>query len=177
MRHDHIVPIETRYRGYRFRSRLEARWAVFFDTLGKKWRYEAEGFRLPDGRPYLPDFVVDDWRACIEVKPASLSPTEHCAYISLLGQLEDRGLRTMLIVGEPWPGEYSVWRPLGNEDGEWWPGGDGPYVFAYDRRDADVLTLVGNNLDACCIWMALDRPLTDHEKTPLPHAGLRKSVV
>lgn len=26
--------IETRYKGYRFRSRLEARWAVFFDALG-----------------------------------------------------------------------------------------------------------------------------------------------
>lgn len=25
--------IETEYKGYRFRSRLEARWAVFFDTL------------------------------------------------------------------------------------------------------------------------------------------------
>jgi len=26
-----IKAIETQYRGYRFRSRLEARWAVFFD--------------------------------------------------------------------------------------------------------------------------------------------------
>lgn len=47
--------IETRYKGYRFRSRLEARWAVFFDTLGLKWEYEPEGFELPSGR-YLPDF-------------------------------------------------------------------------------------------------------------------------
>ncbi len=28
-----IKAIETRYKGYRFRSRLEARWAVFFDAL------------------------------------------------------------------------------------------------------------------------------------------------
>ena len=27
-----IKPIETNYKGYRFRSRLEARWAVFFDA-------------------------------------------------------------------------------------------------------------------------------------------------
>ena len=26
--------IETKYRGYHFRSRLEARWAVFFDEIG-----------------------------------------------------------------------------------------------------------------------------------------------
>lgn len=51
-----IKAIETSYRGYRFRSRLEARWAVFFETLGVKWEYEPEGFELPDGDRYLPDF-------------------------------------------------------------------------------------------------------------------------
>lgn len=50
-----IAPIPTRYAGCRFRSRLEARWAVFFDTLNLRWEYEPEGFRLPSG-PYLPDF-------------------------------------------------------------------------------------------------------------------------
>lgn len=29
--------VETVYKGYRFRSRLEARWAIFFDSLGIKW--------------------------------------------------------------------------------------------------------------------------------------------
>lgn len=53
----HIRAIETRYKGYRFRSRLEARWAVFFDALGLRWEYEKEGFDLPSGR-YLPDFFV-----------------------------------------------------------------------------------------------------------------------
>lgn len=53
-----IKPIETRYKGYRFRSRLEARWAVFFDTAGIKWEYEPEGFELPSGRKYLPDFRI-----------------------------------------------------------------------------------------------------------------------
>lgn len=53
----HARAIETRYKGYRFRSRLEARWAVFFDALGLKWEYEPEGFELPSGR-YLPDFKV-----------------------------------------------------------------------------------------------------------------------
>ncbi len=37
-------PIETKYKGCRFRSRLEARWAVFFDALGLEWWYEPEGF-------------------------------------------------------------------------------------------------------------------------------------
>ena len=31
-----LRPIETHYNGYRFRSRLEARWAVFFEAMGWK---------------------------------------------------------------------------------------------------------------------------------------------
>lgn len=54
-----IQAIETRYRGYRFRSRLEARWAVAFEQLGCQWTYEVEGFRLPSGAHYLPDFGVE----------------------------------------------------------------------------------------------------------------------
>lgn len=49
--------IETRYKGYRFRSRLEARWAVFFDALGIKWEYEPEGYDLGEAGWYLPDFI------------------------------------------------------------------------------------------------------------------------
>jgi len=52
-----IPAIETRYAGCRFRSRLEARWAVFFDALGLTWEYEAQGFETPHG-PYLPDFRI-----------------------------------------------------------------------------------------------------------------------
>lgn len=54
----HPRAIETRYKGYRFRSRLEARWAVFFDALGLRWEYEPEGFELPGGVRYLPDFRI-----------------------------------------------------------------------------------------------------------------------
>jgi hypothetical protein len=72
-----IKPIETRYKGYRFRSRLEARWAVFFDSLGIKYRYEDEGYSyegelLDDGSYkqycYLPDFYFPDVGRYAEVK-------------------------------------------------------------------------------------------------------------
>ena len=52
-------PLETEYKGYRFRSRLEARWAVFFDECGFKWEYEPEGYDI-DGVHYLPDFRLYD---------------------------------------------------------------------------------------------------------------------
>lgn len=48
--------IETRYKGYRFRSRLEARWAYFMDLAGIEWEYEKEGYHLGDAGLYLPDF-------------------------------------------------------------------------------------------------------------------------
>lgn len=51
-------PLPTTYRGCRFRSRLEARWAVFFDHMGIGWQYEPQGY-LIGGRPYLPDFLLE----------------------------------------------------------------------------------------------------------------------
>ena len=62
-----VKAIETMYNGYRFRSRLEARWAVFFDAMGIKYEYEKEGFNLPSGK-YLPDFWLPDWEIWFEVK-------------------------------------------------------------------------------------------------------------
>lgn len=60
--------INTEYKGYLFRSRLEARWAVYFDELGIKWQYEIEGFE--DGKTrYLPDFYFTDFDVWAEVKP------------------------------------------------------------------------------------------------------------
>jgi len=63
-----IKAIETVYRGYRFRSRLEARWAVVFDALGIRWQYEHEGYELPSGKRYLPDFYLPDVDMLVEVK-------------------------------------------------------------------------------------------------------------
>lgn len=62
-----IKAIETYYNGYRFRSRLEARWAVFFDAAGIKYIYEPEGFEH-EGVMYLPDFYLPDLDAYAEVK-------------------------------------------------------------------------------------------------------------
>ena len=63
-----IKAIETEYNGYKFRSRLEARWAVFFDAAGIKYEYEPEGFELADGTRYLPDFYLPDEDMYVEVK-------------------------------------------------------------------------------------------------------------
>ena len=68
-----IKAIETEYNGYRFRSRLETRWAVFFDALGIEYQYETEGFEAPtyNGQEkvfYLPDFYLPKINIYCEVK-------------------------------------------------------------------------------------------------------------
>ena len=62
--------IETQYAGVRFRSRLEARWALFFDACHAPWVYEREAFALPSGN-YLPDFWLrraSGSRCCLRAK-------------------------------------------------------------------------------------------------------------
>lgn len=49
---------DTYYKGYRFKSRLEARWAVFFDECGVDWEYEPEEYDLGNGLSYLPTFKL-----------------------------------------------------------------------------------------------------------------------
>lgn len=63
-----LQAIETRYGGHRFRSRTEARWAVFFDALGIRWDYEKDGFDLGGEGQYLPDFWLPAFKCYAEVK-------------------------------------------------------------------------------------------------------------
>src|SRR5919112_3049565 len=67
---------QTRYRGCHFRSRLEARWAVFFDTLDVPWEDEPKDFNLGDLGRYLPDFRLPWQEFWVEVKGAAPSVEE-----------------------------------------------------------------------------------------------------
>jgi hypothetical protein len=129
-------PIETCYRGNRFRSRLEARWAVAFDHMGLWWDYEPEGFELPSGLRYLPDFRVrltrfDLW---VEVKPTGGDVTK---MIEFAGCMSDRRWRATVLREIPPPAWPYWW-----EEGWLLPGAviyfggdeqdrvsDGPYLF------------------------------------------------
>lgn len=104
------TPIRTHYLGYLFRSRLEARWAVFLETLQLQWRYEPEGFRLPSG-PYLPDFLLELWGEggrgyWVEIKPTDPTDREKCLVRELA---ESTGRNSYIVAGEPWPGRFNWW--------------------------------------------------------------------
>lgn len=69
-----IKAIDTEYKGYLFRSRLEARYAVFLDGIGEEWQYEIQGYELESGR-YLPDFFLPRLNCWLEIK--GVEPTLH----------------------------------------------------------------------------------------------------
>jgi hypothetical protein len=99
-----IKPIETLFKGHRFRSRLEARWAVLFGELGIEFWYEPEGFTY-NGVSYLPDFYLPQLRLYAEVKPDRLDPAE-------MAKAEGLCLRTLrsvvLLIGPPDFTLYSI---------------------------------------------------------------------
>jgi len=99
-----IKAIETRYRGYRFRSRLEARWAVFFDALDIRWEYEPEGFDLGGFGPYLPDFWLPQVKMYAEVKPCWPTLLEWVKITMLCIQSQ----RPVLILDGP-PDNINYW--------------------------------------------------------------------
>lgn len=101
-----LKPIETEYAGYRFRSRIEARWAVFFDTLEIEWAYEPQGFDLPSGR-YLPDFWLPGIRGGIWYEVKGKEPTDEEQ--NLAWELAAATGSEVVIAsgGIPWPnGKY-----------------------------------------------------------------------
>lgn len=102
-----VKAIETSYAGCRFRSRLEARWAVFFDTLGIEWQYEAEGYETAAGR-YLPDFWLPGLGHWVEVKgrftPADLKRTAEALW-DMRTPVDKQVTPQLLILGPvPRPG-------------------------------------------------------------------------
>lgn len=131
-----IKAIETEYNGYKFRSRLEARWAVFFDSLGIKYEYEPEGFELPSGAMYLPDFKVKCFGTRISNKDEPFD-----LYIEVKGFMSKSDSDRIL--------EFSRYNPVlvvGNipksvellDDEEWERKDDGNvYFFNFETVDGD----------------------------------------
>jgi hypothetical protein len=106
-----IKAIETEYKGYRFRSRLEARWAIFLDTLGIEWQYEKEGYDLGAFGWYLPDFWLPwdgDGRFLsggyfLEIK--GQAPTQEEIF-KLMALAAGTGHTALLLAGEPGKQRY-----------------------------------------------------------------------
>lgn len=75
------VGLECSYSGKVFRSRLEARWALYLDLLGIDWDYEPCHYKLSDTLYYLPDFYLPQHRIWVEVKGAPFFDAESHAKV------------------------------------------------------------------------------------------------
>jgi hypothetical protein len=143
-----ITAIQTEYKGYRFRSRLEARWAVFFDACHVNWEYEPEGFALPNGQFYLPDFLL---HGCAGRSPSDL-------YVEVKGKMTEADAKKIRqFSGVTGTENHAVVNPIlivgGIPDGDdiWdieefcqdigyygFPGiKGGPYPFNFETIDGD----------------------------------------
>jgi hypothetical protein len=111
-----IQAIETEYKGVLFRSRLEARWAMFLDMIGLSWEYEPGWYQFDtdvawgQGPPtrYAPDFLVsglvcEPHRLFLEVKREGLSLDEGyeamCKAVALAEQTKE-----VVVIGFGYPG-------------------------------------------------------------------------
>lgn len=118
---DHRDAIPTEYNGRTFHSRLEARWAVFFDTL--KLAYECQ----PAGLDwYTPDFWLPALEAFIEVKPET--PDERAfAKAEQLAKIRRR--RVFMVLDLPGPEPFYGWYVNDPGTGYTWIGQDEDFVF------------------------------------------------
>ena len=143
-----ITAIPTEYKGYRFRSRLEARWAVFFDACRVNWEYEPEGFALPNGQQYLPDFLLHGCTGrCptdlyVEVKgKMTYADAEKIRHFSGITGLESNEVANPILVVTGIPGgddirdiedfcQYHGYNGFSEIQG-------GPYPFNFETIDGD----------------------------------------
>lgn len=106
-----MVILPTRWKGFSFRSRTEARWAVFFAALGVRFEYERERYELPSGS-YLPDFYIRVARGGLwaEVKGKAFLPLESQLCLELAYSTTTPCL---LLDGAPDYGRYALVMPSG----------------------------------------------------------------
>ncbi|ABS14497.1 MULTISPECIES: hypothetical protein [Brucella] len=129
--------IQTEYNGYKFRSRTEARWAVFFAGLGIKYEYEKEGFKLNSG-PYLPDFWLPKYQMWVEIKADYPSDQEKVLCDELA---EVTNFTTLLIFGQPTPEGYGIYISPNSD----FPFSGEKYLFGQDRKVDKVLWILEEN--------------------------------
>lgn len=107
-----MKPIPTEFEGVQFRSRLEARWAVFFSAMEIPYVYEPRPFNIQNLGIYCPDFLLLNGQYLAEVKPewpTSLEILKARGAIPLANVIG-----TIILIGQP---EYKGYWMLTQQDG------------------------------------------------------------
>ena len=115
------ISMPTTYNGIPFRSRLEARWAIFFDAMSTPWEYEPENFITKQG-PYLPDFYLPELKSFFIVKGEELPDDE-----------EEKCWEIARAIDKQFIFAVGAIPPVFNDDyrnfSMWSTNGDWPYFF------------------------------------------------
>jgi hypothetical protein len=134
-----VEAIETEFEGIQFRSRTEARWAVFFSVLHLTYSYEQEKVTLSNGEIYLPDFYLPELDAWFEVKAENDAIVTQEASKARQLAADRPGQRVWLAIGSPnseggniltldqWTKEVPIEKILETPENR--------YRFLEDRRD------------------------------------------
>ena len=147
--------ITTVYNGVAYRSRTEARWAVFFDRIG--WMHTYEPF---DGHFYLVDFMIHGSnRFVVETRGTAANDNdfEHVFGVTMRG-LADVSSHDVLILGcDPLPDLHAT--------GHFWPAG-----LLWDARAARLDTAVWYRCGFCNGFaiMQYEAPLTESRPCGCP---------
>jgi len=134
--------IETVYNGYRFRSRLEARWAVFFDAVGLPYEYEKEGFDLGEGDWYLPDFWLPSLQLWVEIKSElDFTDPENSDKFTYSSQPLLQLMRKFRD-SQPWPVACIFGQP--GDHRTWFFGWDMSYSSAGEYEDSEAVWCISH---------------------------------
>ena len=152
-----IDAIETTYKGINFRSKLEAKWAVFFDLCGWRWEYEPINLN-----GWYPDFALYGEKGnevFVEVKPVTDSAQCWDTVQKMMKSCEDRHNDLLLLGVGPFLQEW------GSMDGpyysgeicigwaiEWRDGLIHPTYKGVERDGEWVSEVVSNDSWYCFCW-------------------------
>lgn len=167
-----LKPIKTKYNGFKFRSRTEARWAVFFDHLGIAYQYEVEGFKeVKDFKGevirYLPDFYLPEYSMWLEIKRSGYDWQNNKKIINFANQTDHR---FFVVTGAPQKDQYAAYMLANHEiddvQFEHFKGVKGFFTLAR-RADKPELCFSIDNEDMQYACMLIDNPTDDGKRWPL----------
>lgn len=151
-----IKAIETQYKGYRFRSRLEARWAVCFDAWNEPYEYEPEGFdiKLENGETiyYLPDFKLTNHKhgqLWLDIKPNRELLQDEIEKAVAFSLASHEAL--ILLCGDPW--YETIGYEFGCRGGEYYAGLPVKIMQCpssiSDKNDSPHIAWINPNIEEC----------------------------
>ena len=134
--------IDTSYNGHRFRSRLEARWALYFDLIGIKYEYEPQGYYLESGICYLPDFYLPNVSAYAEIKPKSISIDDLSDAMEKIEEVAfNNGKFALICVGDPMDNSIKLCGRIANEYGNGWQWETAEFIYGAELLEDCGLTI------------------------------------